>query len=581
MKIINVVQGSEAWHQHRATHFNASDAPAMLGCSPYTTRAQLVRQIATGISPEVDDATQARFDAGHAAEALARPLAEAIVGEELFPCVGVSDTSPHSASFDGLTLMGDTAFEHKALNDTLRAAMVDGCTGADLPKAYRVQMEQQAFVSGAERVLFMASKWDSDGTLVEERHCWYQPDAELRAEILAGWEQFAADVAAYVPEPMKAEVVAAPVVGFGALSLRVEGRVVASNLDTFRADAEAFIARLPRPAELQTDQDFVDAEAAVKACAEAESRIKAATDAALAQMADVDSLLRAAGTVSEAIRAARLALDKAVKVEKDNRKAEIVQAGARAVRAHFDEINATLGDHRIQPPQSLQLDLAAAIKGKKSLASMKDAVDAAAAAAKIAGSQQAERVRQNIAVLADAAGDFGTLFPDRVQLCATKAPEDLRNLVSARIAEHQQREQARLDAERERIRQEETARIERERAQQTPAAGAPAAQQPLDDAANNAGVATGSRNASPSESVTRGSLPPATAIVARLRLGDINAAIAPLTITADGLATLGFRPVGQERAAKLYAGEDFPRICAALQQVIQQAPERAALKAAA
>lgn len=42
----------------------------------------------------------------------------------------------------------------------------------------------------------------------------------------------------------------------------------------------------------------------------------------------------------------------------------------------------------------------------------------------------------------------------------------------------------------------------------TPAAGVPAAQQPLDDAANNAGVATGSRNASPSESVTRGSLPP-------------------------------------------------------------------------
>jgi DNA-binding XRE family transcriptional regulator len=62
---------------------------------------------------------------------------------------------------------------------------------------------------------------------------------------------------------------------------------------------------------------------------------------------------------------------------------------------------------------------------------------------------------------------------------------------------------------------------------------------------------------------------------------ELNAAIAPLSITADGLAQLGFRPVGQERAAKLYAGEDFPRICAALQQVIQQAPERVALKAAA
>ena len=62
---------------------------------------------------------------------------------------------------------------------------------------------------------------------------------------------------------------------------------------------------------------------------------------------------------------------------------------------------------------------------------------------------------------------------------------------------------------------------------------------------------------------------------------EINAAIAPLSITADGLAALGFRPGGTERAAKLYAGEDFPRICAALVQVIQQAPARAAQKAAA
>ena len=40
---------------------------------------------------------------------------------------------------------------------------------------------------------------------------------------------------------------------------------------------------------------------------------------------------------------------------------------------------------------------------------------------------------------------------------------------------------------------------------ETSPAGAPPAQQPLDDSANNAGVATGSRNESPSESVTRGS----------------------------------------------------------------------------
>lgn len=35
MEIINVIQGSEEWLHMRKKHFPASDAPAMLGISPY------------------------------------------------------------------------------------------------------------------------------------------------------------------------------------------------------------------------------------------------------------------------------------------------------------------------------------------------------------------------------------------------------------------------------------------------------------------------------------------------------------------------------------------------------------------
>ena len=68
----------------------------------------------------------------------------------------------------------------------------------------------------------------------------------------------------------------------------------------------------------------------------------------------------------------------------------------------------------------------------------------------------------------------------------------------------------------------------------------------------------------------------ATSTSARLKLGDINLAIAPLSITADGLADLGFDPVGNRGAAKLYAASDFPAICAALARVITKAPGRVA-----
>ncbi|MGE8282028.1 MAG: YqaJ viral recombinase family protein, partial [Stenotrophomonas sp.] len=549
MKIVNLIQGTTEWHAHRAQHYNASDAPAMMGCSPYKTRAQLVREVATGVAQEVDAATQRRFDDGHRFEELARPLAEEIIGAELYPVTGTNGKL--SASFDGLTMDGGTGFEHKSLNDQLRAAMVDGCTGADLPLLYQVQMEQQLAVSDAARVLFMASKWNGE-ELVEERHCWYVSNPELRDKIVAGWAQFEADVAAYEPEAAKAEPVAAPIAGFGALTIRVEGRVLASNMDAFKANAEAFLAQLPRADQLQTDQDFVDAEAAAKACSEAEARIKAATESTLGEMIDIDALLRTASAVSEAIRQARLALEKAVKVEKENRRAQIVADGAKAVRVHYDSINASLGEHRIQPSQSLQLDLAAAIKGKKSLSSMQDAVAGAVATCKIDASQAADRIRANIAIL-DGHDEHATLFADRVQLCASKAPEDLRNLAKARIAEHDQREADKLEAEREKIRAEEAAKLQQAQAPtpqpapvEQPRANVPAAGTPV---------------------------PAASTAVAgqRIKLGDINAAITPLSITADGLALLGFRPVATDRSAKLYDVGQLPGIYEALRSLIVDA----------
>ena len=44
----NVKQGSKEWHEFRARHFAASDAPAMMGVSPHKTRSELLREKATG-----------------------------------------------------------------------------------------------------------------------------------------------------------------------------------------------------------------------------------------------------------------------------------------------------------------------------------------------------------------------------------------------------------------------------------------------------------------------------------------------------------------------------------------------------
>ncbi|SOO08776.1 lambda-exonuclease family protein [Xanthomonas citri] len=583
MKTINLIQGTPEWHAHRATHLNASDAPAMLGCSPYKTRAQLVREVATGIGEEHDDATLQRFADGHRYEALARPIAEQIVGEDLYPCVGTD--GKYSASFDGLTLLEETAFEHKSLNNDLRACMRDEGNGWSLPKHYQVQMEQQLLVSGAERVLFMASKWNGD-KLVEERHCWYASDAALRAELVAGWQQFEADVADY-EHVEKAELAVsgrAPET-LPSLHIAVTGMVTASNLAEFKASAMAVLSGINR--ELETDDDFANAEQTVKWCKGVEERLEATKQQILGQTADIDAVFRTMDDVAAEARRVRLELDKLVKVEKDNRRTQIVANGVQSVRDHYASINAGLDAHALAVPASLTADIGAVIKGKKSISSMQDAVGTAAANAKVAASQQAERVRANVRVLEMEMGTFAGLFHDRVQLCATKSPEDLRNLITARITEQKRVDEQRLEAQRERIRQEEADKLarqqqEREEAQrradaQAEAARVAAAPAPAAEAAPAPVVASTPVVAAPAAlspalaQAVKSLAAPAPAQVVRIKLGDINAKIAPLTITADGLAQLGFLPLTVERASKLYDAAELPAMFSAMQQVFARA----------
>jgi predicted phage-related endonuclease len=576
MKILSLVQGTPEWERHRAICWNASDAPVMLGVSTHMTRRELLDAIATGLPREFSDYVEKKIiEPGHRNEALAREVAEKIIGDDLYPVIGVPDDpdSKLSASFDGLTLDEATAWEHKRLNQDLRDVLSRaGCTGADLPEMYRVQMEQQALVSGAERVLFMASEWDAAGNLIEELHCWYTPDPELRARILAGWEQFAIDLAEHAPAPAEAPkpVGSAPET-LPVLRVEAQGMVTFSNLAEFRENAMAVLGAINR--DLQTDEDFADAEQTVKWCKGVEDRLDSAKANVLAQMQSVDEVCRTIDNVSAETRKVRLELDRLVKAEKEHRRAEIVAGGVAAVREHYVAINATLGAHALGIPASLASDIGASIKGRKTLTSIRDAVDTAVAAAKIEASQQSERVRQNIAVL-DEFKEHAHLFADRVALCGSKAPEDLRNLCATRVAEHQHREAEKLEAERARIRAEEQAKAERaerlrqqaiaetERARQEEAARIEREQQaqPIPEVATPAAVATAHSEQAPTTAVRSG---------AKIKLGDINTRIAPLSISADGLSQLGFEPVEHQRSAKLYAAADLPAILRAMVDVLQ------------
>lgn len=460
MKTLNLIQGSPEWHQHRASHWNASDAPAMLGVSPCKTRAQLVREVATGFVPEVDAATQKRFDDGHRFEALARPLAEKVVGDELYPCTGESDEDPRlSASFDGLTMDGQTAWEHKTLNDELRAAISLDFQG-DLPLHYRVQMQQQLIVSGAERILFMASKWDGD-VLIEERHFWYENDPHLALQICSGWQQFEADVAAYQPEPEAAPAPAGRAPDqLPALRIEVTGMVTASNLAEFRENALAVIKSINT--DLQTDEHFADAEKTVKWCQGVEDRLDAAKQHALSQTASIDELFRTIDAIAEETRAKRLELNRLVKSRKDAIRLEIAHEGKARIDEHVAKLNERIAPVRLPAPVYSIND---AMKGKRTIATLRGAVDDEVARVKIATNAQADAIDANLRAIREKAPDHQFLFAD-LQALALKPHDDLLTLIAARITEHGAKEKARIEAERERIRAEEAAKLKAAQAAQ-------------------------------------------------------------------------------------------------------------------
>ena len=584
----NLIQGSPEWMAHRTTTWNASDAPAMLGCSPYETRSDFLRRIATGITPEVDAGTQRRFDDGHRFEALARPLAEEIIGDDLAPLSGSIEVDglsrPLGASFDGITMMGTDAFEHKTLGESLRYTPWDEGNGDHLPMHYRVQMEQQLTVSGAERVLFMATRWEGD-SCVERRHCWYASDPKLRAQIQAGWKQFEADLAAWKPEPAAApEPVGHAPETLPALRIEISGAVSASNLGEFKAIALQAIRSVNL--ELHTDQDFADADAAVKWCGEVESKVKAAKAHALSQTASIDELFRTLDDISAEARTVRLTLEKRVDTRKGELNIELVSAAKSAYAKHEDALRAETGAWIALPPP----DFAGAIKGKRNFKSKQDALDALLASAKITADESARKIRASLAALDDEAKGFEHLFRDRLSFVG-KPADDVRAIVRGRIAEHQAAEQRRaaelVEQERERIRKEEADRLEREQSAREEAEAAARAAQAQAAAPIPAAPAAAARGnpapaaaaapaipapiASPAPSKVISIARPAADDGKRLKLGDINARLAPIALTADGLAGLGFKNVAVDKAAKLYRESDFPLICARLIEHINAA----------
>ena len=446
-----LVQGSDLWHQFRLEHDGASEAAAALGLSKQVTRSELLRMKHTGIAKEFSDWVQAHIlDRGHELEELALPIAEEILGEELYPAT--YSLGRLSASCDGLTMDGSTAWEHKQWNAVLAAAVSRG----ELPEEHQPQCQQIMLVTGAKRTLFMVS----DGTRENCVRMFVEPDAKWFERIQAGWAQVALDSANYQEVEVIPAAVGASIKGLPALIVEVDGRVVSSNLAAYKAIAFEQIGNITT--DLRTDQDFANAKKAVAWCKEGEERLELVKAQTLSQTASIDDLFRTVDEISAKMRETRLMLDRTIKTRNDALRVEIAQEGKTRFAEHIAALNARLGSPYMP---SIAADFATAIKGKSSFDKMRGAVADMVAAKKIEANEIADRISLNLTSLRERASEHAFLFADTATI-VLKPSDDLTMLIKMRIAAHKAEQErkvaAQIEAEREKIRAEEQRKAQAE-----------------------------------------------------------------------------------------------------------------------
>lgn len=430
MKKLELAQGSAEWLNSRKQCFCSSEAPAMMGDSKFQSRRQLLAEKSGVERKPVDAATQRRFDEGHKSEGLARAHLEVETLDDYLPVVGVLNVDGLKllASFDGLNSSG-VPWEHKAWNKTL----AENVRNQVLEPHYYWQLEHQLLVCGGDEALFMCS----DGTRENRVSMTYFSVPERRARLLEGWRLFAADLKGFEVEPVVEVVESSCSDSMPVLSAQVSGSAVSSNI----GECIKFV-RLLAAKQLVTmpdsDQDFADKEQLAK-------NLKASRAALKKSVAEVrDNFEAFAAFESDAIRLDAILQklqshsEKCVKDGKAAKKQAVFDAAQKSLAEFIDDCDARIKPHSIVAiVGGVHADWSTAAKGKRSIESIKSAVDEVLTKLRIDITAVVSVVDQNMALIATPDVDkFSFLFRDGNAILSMN-PESFQAVVKQRIINHE------------------------------------------------------------------------------------------------------------------------------------------------
>lgn len=146
MKIIKLKQRSKQWLDYRKTKIMASDAPVIMGESPYKKIEDLLNEKIHSYEQNVNPYMQRGIDL----EPIALRSFEKETNNVMFPCVGEHENGWMAASFDGISLEEDLIVEIKCPGKKDHSLALKG----KIPPKYMAQLQHQMYVASLSVVFY-------------------------------------------------------------------------------------------------------------------------------------------------------------------------------------------------------------------------------------------------------------------------------------------------------------------------------------------------------------------------------------------------------------------------------------------
>ena len=197
---MGLVQGSNEWRQFRLEGVGASDVPAIVGCSPYQKREELLKEKVTGESKPINQFVAQR---GHQVEIVAREYAQIHLLDDFVPMCYQSDSTPWlRASMDGVSLVG-VGIECKFVGAEIFTKTCFEDDVINLMHHFYIQIQVQYFVTELRQIYLVLVDSKNNKKIIEISRDQQMID-KLLPQIKTFWDEVLANRKGIVPVQLAA-----------------------------------------------------------------------------------------------------------------------------------------------------------------------------------------------------------------------------------------------------------------------------------------------------------------------------------------------------------------------------------------